>query len=185
MEEGIDIMPSIFTHPSQDHIVARSTSHEFQFPFSDQGAPAFLRWLRSHGIKGGMSHTTAGELVGFDVPDDWSGEQIEAFAHRLVDLVVEEATEKLARLRGGSSPAVPSTSPLAADLRRIADHFDPPPPDIVRTEYVAKRLGCTKTWIADLVRRGEIPSSCTVRGTGNGKPWKFHRKHIDQWIETR
>lgn len=71
------------------------------------------------------------------------------------------------------------------DLKRIADHFDPPPPDTVGTEYVAKRLGCSQTWIADLVRRGEIPKSCVVQGTGDGKPWKFHRHLIERWIETR
>lgn len=70
-------------------------------------------------------------------------------------------------------------------MRRIADYFDPPPPDKVGSEYVAQRLGCTTTWIADLVRRGEIPKNCLVPGTGNGKPWKFHRNLIDKWIETR
>jgi hypothetical protein len=72
-----------------------------------------------------------------------------------------------------------------ADLKRIADHFDPPPPDKVGTEYVAHRLGCTPTWIADLARQGEIPPNCVVPGTGDGKPWKFHRPLIDRWIETR
>jgi len=77
------------------------------------------------------------------------------------------------------------SSTISADLRRIADHFDPPPPDKVGSEYVAQRLGCTTTWIADLVRRAEIPKSCLVPGTGNGKPWKFYRDRIDKWIERR
>jgi Helix-turn-helix domain len=74
---------------------------------------------------------------------------------------------------------------LADHLRRIADHFDPPPPDKVGSDYVAARLGCTTTWIAELVRQGEIPASCVVVGTGNGKPWKFHRTRIDEWINNR
>ena len=74
---------------------------------------------------------------------------------------------------------------MAADLKRIADKLDPPPPAIVDTVYVAKRLGCTTTWIAQQIRDGSIPSSCVVVGTGNGKPWKFHRDRIDRWIEAR
>jgi hypothetical protein len=70
-------------------------------------------------------------------------------------------------------------------LRRIADALDPPPPDVVGSPYVAQRLGCTTTWVSDLVRRGAIPSSCLVPGTGNGKPWKFYRSRIDRWIESR
>lgn len=76
---------------------------------------------------------------------------------------------------------------LADHLRRLADHFDPPPPDKVGSDYVAGRLGCTTTWIAELVRQGEIPASCVVVGTGNGKPWKFHRARIivDPICETK
>jgi predicted DNA-binding transcriptional regulator AlpA len=74
---------------------------------------------------------------------------------------------------------------LAVQLGRIADHFTPPPADVVGTPYVAQRLGCTTDWIAMMVRDGQIPPSCLVSGTGNGKPWKFRRSAIDQWIEQR
>jgi predicted DNA-binding transcriptional regulator AlpA len=74
---------------------------------------------------------------------------------------------------------------VAFQLGRIADHFDPPPPDIVGTPYVATKLGCTTDWIAIMVREGQIPPSCVIQGTGNGKPWKFRRSRIDQWIEQR
>lgn len=179
-------MPSITADQIDDNINARRSSPEFRFRFLDHGAPAFARWLRSHGIKGKLNHDADGELVGFDVPDEWSADQTEEFAHWVLELVVDEATEKLAQLRGEPmGTALPSIAPLAADLRRIADHFDPQPPEVVGTEYVANRLGCTLTWIADLVRQGEIPRSSIVQGTGNGKPWKFHRHLIDRWIETR
>jgi hypothetical protein len=74
---------------------------------------------------------------------------------------------------------------LARNVKRIADALDPAPPDIVGTPYVAKSLSVTTTWIADLIRRGEIPHNCIVPGTGNGKPWKFYRERIDRWIATR
>jgi hypothetical protein len=70
-------------------------------------------------------------------------------------------------------------------LPRLADSIAPAPDDIVGTPHVAARLGCTVTWVAELVRNGEIPKSCVVPGTGAGKPWKFFRERIDQWIKTR
>ena len=63
--------------------------------------------------------------------------------------------------------------------------LDPAPPDLVDSAYIAKRLGCTTTWIADLARKGEIPNRCLVAGTGRGKPWKFHRREVDEWIGSR
>jgi len=74
---------------------------------------------------------------------------------------------------------------IAEALGRIADHFDPPPPDVVGTPYVADRLACTTVWITQMIRSGEIPSSCIVPGTGHGKPWKFYRRGIESWMESR
>jgi hypothetical protein len=74
---------------------------------------------------------------------------------------------------------------FVVEVRRLADVLDPPPPDLVDSVYVAGKLGCTTTWVADMARNGEIPRSCIVTGTGNGKPWKFHRTPIDEWIARR
>ena len=68
---------------------------------------------------------------------------------------------------------------------RIADQLAPDPAEIVGTPYIAKLLDCTTVWIADMVRSGAIPKSCIVPGTGNGKVWKFYRKKIETWLETR
>jgi hypothetical protein len=76
-------------------------------------------------------------------------------------------------------------SDIAASLKRIADKVDPPPASVVGTPYVAQKLGVTTTWIADLIRRHEIPGNCLVAGSGNGKPWKFYRTRIDEWIARR
>jgi hypothetical protein len=94
----------------------------------------------------------------------------------------EVAVDEWLRRRFASYP---DTACIGIDLKRIADHFDPPPPDKVGSDYVASRLGCTTTWVADMVRRGEIPPHCVVPGTGNGKPWKFFRSRIDSWITDR
>lgn len=74
---------------------------------------------------------------------------------------------------------------IAASLERIANKLDPPPGDKVGTGYVAEKLGCSTIWITELIRKGEIPPSCIVTGTGNGRLWKFHRSRIDAWIAGR
>jgi len=81
--------------------------------------------------------------------------------------------------------ASPQFSSIAGSLERIADALAPPPSKMVDSPYVAKRLDCTTVWVAELARNGQIPKSCIVPGTGNGKLWKFYRSQIDQWIESR
>ncbi len=71
---------------------------------------------------------------------------------------------------------------VQADLKRLADHFDPAPPDVVGTPYLAAKLGCTATWIAQMVRSGEIPQGCIVPGSGKGRQWKFYRRRIEEWL---
>jgi len=74
---------------------------------------------------------------------------------------------------------------LAACAEVIADSLSSATPDKVDTAYVAKQLGCSTVWIAEQARSGAIPSNCVVPGTGNGRPWKFHRAKIDAWIRSR
>ncbi len=74
---------------------------------------------------------------------------------------------------------------LVVAAERIADRLDPPPPDVVDTPWVAERLNCTTTWVADLARQGKIPPGCILTGTGNGKLWKFHRAKIEAWLASR
>lgn len=88
--------------------------------------------------------------------------------------------------RNGSAhsltPVMPDISSIARSLERIANAMDPPPPDKVDTTYVAKRLGIGVARVSQMAGQGEIPPSCIVAGTGNGKVWKFHRAQIDEWI---
>jgi hypothetical protein len=74
---------------------------------------------------------------------------------------------------------------VARAAERIADRLDPPPVDVVDSPWVAARLGCTTTWVAELVRRGQVPRDCLVPGTGNGKPWKFYRHEAEAWLASR
>jgi hypothetical protein len=74
---------------------------------------------------------------------------------------------------------------IQTDIKRLADHFDPLPPDIVDTPYIAHCLGCTTTWIAQMVRSGEMPKGCIVPGSGKGRQWKFYRRRIEEWLASR
>ena len=74
---------------------------------------------------------------------------------------------------------------IAVALERLADHLAPDPNNIVGTDYVAGKLGCTPTHVARLARDGSIPVSCFVPGCGDGKPWRFLRARIDNWLVVR
>lgn len=74
---------------------------------------------------------------------------------------------------------------IARNIQRIADHFDPPPPDIVGTDYIAERMGRTSARISQMARSGKIPASCIVPARADSEPWNFYRTHIDQWLATR
>jgi len=71
---------------------------------------------------------------------------------------------------------------ISASQRRLADHLAPAPSDIVDTPYIARHLGCTTQWIAQMVRSGEIPRGCVVPGSGKGRQWKFYRCRIEDWL---
>lgn len=73
----------------------------------------------------------------------------------------------------------------AENMRRMATPAAPMPDDIVGTPHVAQQLGCSVVWAAEMARNGQIPKSCIVPGTGNGKPWKFRRPQIDDWLNRR
>lgn len=91
----------------------------------------------------------------------------------------------LERIAAGIEHLASSWTSIARDVGRIADKLDPPPPNVIDSPTVAARLACTSTWVAEMARRGEIPAKCVVPGTGNGKPWKFFRDKIDEWLRTR
>ena len=65
---------------------------------------------------------------------------------------LEERVVQLSRSVGESA--------IVSEIRRIADHFDPPNRATVGTTYLSQKLGTTTKWIGDLVRKGEIPKSC-------------------------
>lgn len=98
--------------------------------------------------------------------------------------ITETAVDEFIRgVKGGDGGCV--LADIAASLKRIADHVDPPPPDIVDTQYIADKLGLTLEYASTLAKTGKIPRNAIVPGTGEGKPWKFYRSRIDPWILMR
>jgi hypothetical protein len=79
----------------------------------------------------------------------------------------------------------PQLNVLAYSAKRLSAHFAPTASEIVDSGYVAGKLGCTTTWVSEMTRAGRIPRKCVVPGTGNGKVWKFYRRKIDAWMESR
>ncbi len=116
-----------------------------------------------------------------------SGSRLEKDTGIAASSMVQQAPPRLEE-----HPVVDALLKIASELHelnitanRIADAVAPQPADIVGTPYVASRLGTTRTWIAQLVREGGIPEACLVRGTGKGRLWKFHRREVDRWIDSR
>jgi hypothetical protein len=74
---------------------------------------------------------------------------------------------------------------IANSLRRIAEAHSPSPTDKVGCDYISNKVGLSSIYVAEMARKGKIPTKCIVPGTGNSKPWKFFRKETDDWIASR
>ena len=95
---------------------------------------------------------------------------------------VANAIEHLAAIL---SAILAELSAISFSAARIANCLDPPPSQIIDSPDLAKQLGCSTTWIAQMARDRRIPASCIVPGTGGGKPWKFFRARINEWLSNR
>ena len=170
---------------TEDHILRHGETLEFLNPFGQKGVGRV--WTKDEFCTlFQMSEADFAAMVEKGLPVH----RLEDESIRITETQVDEFLDGVAgrgsrRLAPSPGPSYADLSSLIAEIRRIADVMDPPPPDIVDSSYVAGRLGCTTTWIADLARQGKIPLGCLVVGTGDGKPWKFHRGSIDAWIASR
>ena len=61
----------------------------------------------------------------------------------------------------------------------------PEVPDLVGTDYIARRLGVSKQWVGTMAERGDIPRSCIAPKLSGGRIWKFHRDRIEAWLRER
>jgi len=102
-----------------------------------------------------------------------------------IALAIQQQTQAIERQTQIGERITLALEALNNSAAQLSDHVVPAPTAIVGSDYVAKRLGCTTTWVAQMVRRGMIPKSCVVAGTGKGRFWKFHRQQIEQWLAQR
>jgi hypothetical protein len=58
-------------------------------------------------------------------------------------------------------------------------------PDLVGTDYLARKLGVSKQWVGTMAERGDIPRHCIAPKVSGGRIWKFHRDRIDAWLRER
>jgi excisionase family DNA binding protein len=61
----------------------------------------------------------------------------------------------------------------------------PSVPDLVGTDYIARRLGVSKQWVGAMAERGDIPRQCVAPKVSGGRIWKFHREKIEAWLRER
>jgi hypothetical protein len=107
--------------------------------------------------------------------------------HRQSDSVVLKFdASQQAGIASAIQPLLEELKDIKGQLKRIADSCNPTDDDKpVGSPYVARRLGQTTQWVAEMARTGVIPKNCLVKGTGVGKQWKFHKAQIDKWLEDR
>jgi hypothetical protein len=136
----------------------------------------------------GLTVAEAGVAFGDALNLDPAAQPYLSGRHVSDDLILQPG-DRLEWVRGwgrkGSDGLATTLDRIATSLERIANKLDPPPSDKVGTSYVSDKLGCTTTWVAEMIRKKHIPPSCIVPGSGNGKVWRFYRTRIDAWIESR
>ena len=160
---------------SLDYELNPGETLEFVYPFGKKGRNP-VHTLESIKLEYKLPDFLCNQLVK-DIPSIGTNDEgLPLYAEQLID-------EWINRRSGRNDRA--TIEGIAVDIRRMADQLAPTPSDIVGTPYLSGKLGCTTAWITKLIRAGQIPLSCIVEGTGNGKLWKFHRQKIDRWIEER
>ncbi len=132
-----------------------------------------LSFIRPANVRGNLMKNVATIIISMSPP------------HGRTHSTISPVIDALSQMQGTLERIADAIEEGFAQGRRIADHFAPEPADVVGTPQVARQLGCTTVWIAEMARRGEIPKSCVVPGTGNGKPWKFYRRRVEDWLGKR
>ena len=72
-----------------------------------------------------------------------------------------------------------------AAITSLVATLAPEVPDLVGTDYLALRLGCTPQWVAKIAERGDFPKECIVPKISGGRVWRFYRDRIDAWLRER
>jgi hypothetical protein len=99
----------------------------------------------------------------------------------------EEATQCRADRASGNDFAdlVDALRNHTAAITSLVATLAPEVPDLVGTDYIARKLGVSKQWVGTMAERGDIPRTCITPKVSGGRIWKFHRDRIDAWLRER
>ena len=103
-------------------------------------------------------------------------------------IATESSSQETSEMIAESSNLAVLVAALTNNTRAIGDlvaTLSPKAPDMVGTDYVARRLGVSKQWVGTLAERGDIPKHCVAPKVSGGRIWKFHRDKIDAWLRER
>ena len=64
----------------------------------------------------------------------------------------------------------------------LLEVLSPRPVDLVGTDFVAAKLGCSKQWVGKMAENGTIPKHCIAPKVSGGRIWKFYRQEICDWL---
>jgi hypothetical protein len=67
----------------------------------------------------------------------------------------------------------------------LLEVLSPTPVDLVGTDFVAAKLGCTTQWVTEMAGNGTIPKHCIAPKVSGGRIWKFHRQQICDWLNEK
>ena len=72
-----------------------------------------------------------------------------------------------------------------AAIGNLVATLAPEVPDLVGTDFIARRLAVSKQWVGTMAERGDIPRHCIAPKVSGGRIWKFHREKIEAWLRER
>ena len=72
-----------------------------------------------------------------------------------------------------------------AAITSLVATLAPEVPDLVGTDYLARKLGVSKQWVGAMAERGDIPRECIAPKVSGGRIWKFHRQKTEAWLRDR
>lgn len=133
-------------------------------------------------------------------PGDSAGDRVGAEERKEIDFtrqgrppsadrefLCNEETKPMEMTAGGNDIAglVAALKEHTLAIGSLVATLAPKVPDLVGTDYIARRLGVSKQWVGAMAERGDIPKNCVAPKISGGRIWKFHRDKVDAWLRER
>lgn len=126
-------------------------------------------------------NATTAEMVGIG---NWKAIQVGGF--RPLQAAGEcFSGEEKSMIANDFAPLVEALKEHTRAIGSLVATLAPEVPDLVGTDYIARRLGVSKQWVGQMAERGDIPRNCVAPKISGGRIWKFHRDKIEAWLRER